>query len=141
MTTMSWASTPGVRSRMQLQRSLNTGPEVTLRRALHHQGLRFRTHRSIVPGTRRRVDITFGPTRIAVDVRGCYWHGHEHEFETYTRRTNLEYWGPKIAGNRRRDADTAARLAEAGWQLVVVWECEDLDAAAHHIGQLVRSRR
>lgn len=130
-----------MRSRMQQQRSLNTGPEVALRRVLHGRGLRFRVHRQIVSGTRRRVDVCFGPSRIAVDVRGCYWHGHEHEFASYERRHNLEYWGPKIAGNRARDEDTARRLTEGGWELIVVWACEDYEAAADRIEARVRARR
>ena len=137
----SWATTPGIRSRMQQQRSADTGPEVALRRMLHRMGLRFRVHRAIVHGTRRRVDIAFGPSQVAVDVRGCYWHGHEHEFIDYERRQNLHYWGPKIEGNRLRDADTAARLEAADWMLVIVWECEDMKAAADRIGLAVRSRR
>jgi DNA mismatch endonuclease (patch repair protein) len=126
---------------MQRQRSRDTGPEIALRRALHRRGLRFRVHRQIVPGTHRLVDVAFGPARVAVDVRGCYWHGHEHEFEAYERRHNLAYWGPKIAGNRVRDADTEARLRAAGWHLMVVWECEDVETAAERVASAVRERR
>lgn len=136
----SWASTPGIRSRMRQQRSADTGPELLLRRALHRRGLRYRLHRPIVPGTRRRVDISFGPAKVAVDVRGCYWHGHEHEFATYVRTRNLDYWTPKIAGNRQRDLDTEDRLRRAGWKLVVVWECEDVERAASSIQRLVQRR-
>lgn len=137
----SWATTPGIRSRMQQQRSRDTKPEVALRRALHRRGLRYRVHRPIVPGTKRKVDIVFGPTRVAVDVRGCYWHGHEHDAAQYRRTENLDYWVPKIAGNQRRDEDTEARLREAGWTVLVVWECEDLEAAAERIAAEVRTRR
>ncbi len=107
----SWASSPGVASRMRQQRSRNTRPELELRRLLHARGLRFRLHREVVPGTRRTVDIVFGPSRIAVDVYGCYWHGHEHDVQQYgrTRTANLDYWGPKIQGNRLRDADKSPR--------------------------------
>ena len=126
---------------MQAQRSRDTAPEVTLRRLLHSRGLRFRIHRRIVRGTRRAVDIVFGSAKVAVDVRGCYWHGHEHDRTRYQRTKNLDYWLPKIAGNRARDADTERRLREAGWEVVVVWECEDLGLAADHIEALVRERR
>lgn len=34
------------------------------------------------------------------------------------------YWIPKIAGNQQRDSKNIAMLREAGWNLVVVWECE-----------------
>lgn len=126
---------------MQAQRNKHTGPELAIRRALHSRGLRFRLHRSVVPGTRRQIDVVFGPSKVAVDVRGCYWHGHQHEFAAYERRVNLAYWDPKIEGNRRRDADTEERLAAAGWRVIVVWECEDLEHAVDAIERAVRSRR
>ena len=126
---------------MQKQRSKNTAPEVELRKALHRRGLRFRLHQAIVPGTNRRVDIAFGPSKVAVDVRGCYWHGHPHEFRSYERRENLDYWQPKIARNKARDSDTARRLRIAGWKLVVVWQCQDLETAADKIAHLVSERR
>lgn len=126
---------------MQLQRSEDTGLELTLRKALHGRGLRFRVHRPIVDGTRRRVDIVFGPSKVAVDVRGCFWHGHPHEFTEYERRHNLAYWTPKIARNRARDEDTAQRLLSAGWHLIVVWACDDLVEAVELIQDAVRQRR
>lgn len=124
---------------MQQQRSRNTRPEMELRSRLHELGLRYRLHRPVVPGTRRTVDIAFGPSRVAVDVRGCYWHGHNHD--GYARRRNLQYWIPKIEGNKTRDADTERRLKEAGWELIVVWECDDAARAAKRIAQRVRARR
>jgi DNA mismatch endonuclease (patch repair protein) len=87
------------------------------------------------------VDIVFGPSKVAVDVRGCYWHGHAHEFQSYERRQNLDYWQPKIARNRARDSDTSGRLRKAGWKVVVVWQCQDIDKAAERIATIVRSRR
>ena len=137
---MSWASSAGVRSRMRQQRSQDTGPERRLRRELHLRGLRFRLHRPIVEGTRRRVDVVFVAARVAVDVRGCFWHGHDHDREQYLRRKNLDYWSPKVDGNRRRDTDTEKRLRDAGWEVVVVWECEDLNDAADRVERAVRSR-
>lgn len=126
---------------MRTQRSKNTRPEVLLRRALHARGLRFRIHRAVVPGTRREIDIVFGPSKVAVDVRGCYWHGHPHELAAYNRRVNLAYWGPKIGGNRARDADTEARLEANGWRVIVVWECDDLAELVDRIELAVDERR
>jgi DNA mismatch endonuclease (patch repair protein) len=137
----SWATSLGVRSRMQSQRSRDTTPEMALRRLLHARGLRYRVHRQVVPGTRRAVDVVFGTAKVAVDVRGCYWHGHDHDQSEYRRTKNLEYWVPKIAGNRARDLDTEARLRQAGWEVIVVWECDDLPEAALRIEAAVRSRR
>ena len=124
---------------MQLQRSRDTGPEVRLRRALHAEGLRFRVHRQLLPGLRRRADIVFGPSRVVVDVRGCYWHGCPEHYRLAT--SNEQYWHPKIAGNQARDMETEHLLTEAGWLVMVVWEHEDTAEAASRVAAAVRSRR
>src|SRR4051794_2033798 len=72
----SWASSPGVRSRMRLQRSRDTSPEMALRRILHSRGLRYRVDATLpLRGVRRRADIVFRRARVAVFVDGCFWHG------------------------------------------------------------------
>lgn len=125
---------------MQSQKSEGTAPEVALRSALHAMGLRYRLHRPVVPGTRRKVDIVFGPSRVAVFLDGCFWHGcRVHGAHTPT--VNTWYWPEKIKGNRDRDEDTNARLRAAGWEVVRVWEHEDPVAAARKIGRLVLTRR
>ena len=122
---------------MQAQRERNTSPELALRRVLHGRGLRYRLHRSIVCGTRRSVDIVFVRARVAVDVRGCFWHGcPEH---ATTPKSNTDWWTAKLDRNVARDADTVRRLSEAGWQVIVVWEHEDAEIAADRIELLVRS--
>ena len=135
----SWASSPGVRRRMQLQRERDTVPELALRRELHRRGRRYRVDVPIVPGTRRRADIVFGRARVAVFVDGCFWHGcPEHGQRAH--HVNGWYWPEKIAGNRRRDADTDARLRAAGWAVVRVWEHQDPEQAAALIGHQVDCR-
>lgn len=124
---------------MTAQRERDTEPERALRKELHACGLRFRLHRHEVPGTRRTVDIVFGPARVAVDVRGCFWHGCEAH-GTWPK-TNADWWKAKITQNRDRDADTVQRLQSAGWLVVVVWEHEDPAVAAEYICNIVRSRR
>jgi DNA mismatch endonuclease (patch repair protein) len=54
---------------------------------------------------------------------------------------NRWYWPEKIDRNRRRDADTDARLAEAGWLPLRVWEHENPREAAERIASMVRKRR
>ena len=124
---------------MQLQRGRDTAPELALRRALHRRGRRYRVDVPTVPGTRRRVDIAFSKARVAVFVDGCFWHGcPEHGQRAHN--VNGWYWRKKIAGNRRRDADTDARLRAAGWAVVRVWEHDDPEKAAMLIGHKVDSR-
>lgn len=131
---------PERRAFMQAQRRGDTGPELSLRRALHSRGLRYRLHQRIVPGSPgRSVDVVFPGPKVAVDVRGCFWH----VCPTHATRpkANAEWWSEKLRRNVERDADTAERLAAEGWELVVVWEHDDPAAAAERIAQVVRSRR
>ncbi|WP_281168824.1 very short patch repair endonuclease [Thermocrispum municipale] len=135
----SWASTPATRKAMQANRSRDTEPELRLRRALHARGLRYRVCTSPIPGIRRKLDVVFRPSKVAVEMRGCFWHGCPAHCRLPTN--NAQYWSDKISRNRRRDADTEERLQAAGWVLVVVWEHEDMDAASQMIERLVRQRR
>ncbi|MFJ6796510.1 very short patch repair endonuclease [Streptomyces sp. NPDC091268] len=132
-------STPDTRARMSRQKSKDTRIEVALRRALHAAGLRYRVHRRPIKAVRREADIVFGPARVAVFVDGCFWHGCP-EHATWPRR-NADFWRGKIEGNRARDRDTDARLAEAGWLAVRVWEHEAVAQAAARVAAVVRERR
>ena len=124
---------------MVRQRRLDTAPELELRRALHRRGFRYRVHVAVLPATRRTVDVAFPGQRVAVDIRGCYWHGcPEHGTEP---RANGDWWRAKLAANRARDADTEARLGAADWMLLVVWEHEDPNAAAGRVAEIVMARR
>jgi DNA mismatch endonuclease (patch repair protein) len=40
----------------------------------------------------------------------------------------LGYWLPKLERNMERDKDALARLAAAGWDVLVIWECETRNA-------------
>lgn len=133
------APTPEKRRAMQSQRTKDTEPEVALRRALHRRGLRFRLHRQVVHNLRRSVDIVFPTERVAVDVRGCFWHGCEEHCRRGTK--NATWWDAKLAANVSRDADSVRRLEDAGWDVVVVWEHEPPEAAADRVEEAVRRRR
>ncbi|MFD8635729.1 very short patch repair endonuclease [Streptomyces sp. NPDC059533] len=133
------ATTATVRTRMSRQKSRDTGVEVALRKALHAKGARYRIHRKPVKGVRREADIVFGPARVAVFVDGCFWHGCP--VHATWPKNNAEFWRAKIEGNRRRDVDTDARLAEAGWLAVRVWEHERADEAAVRVLSVVEGRR
>ena len=74
MTAYPYPTSPGISSKMRQQASRSTSPEVVLRRELHRRGLRYRIQQQLHPGVRRTADIVFGPSRVVVDVRGCYWH-------------------------------------------------------------------
>lgn len=116
-----------------------TAPETALRRALHATGLRFRVQ-YVVPGLpRRKVDIAFTRWKVAVQVDGCFWHGCPAHGTSPHR--NSEWWRWKIARNQARDADTDARLAELGWQVVHVWEHEDTAEACARVTAVLQERQ
>ncbi|MEE2058319.1 very short patch repair endonuclease [Rhodococcus artemisiae] len=122
---------PRTRSRMSRQRRRDTVPELALRRELHRRGLRFFVDRAPIAGMRRRADLVFPRRRVAVYVDGCFWHRcPEH---ATAPKNNAEWWDAKLAANVRRDRDTDARLADAGWTVVRVWEHEDATTAADRV--------
>ncbi|WP_306357405.1 MULTISPECIES: very short patch repair endonuclease [unclassified Nocardia] len=115
-------------ARMARQRRVGTAPEIALRRELHRRGARFFVDRAPMRGLRRRADIVFPRRKVAVYVDGCFWHScPEH---ATSPKNNAEWWAEKLAGNVARDRDTDARLREAGWTVVRVWEHERAESAA-----------
>ncbi|WOH82121.1 very short patch repair endonuclease [Bradyrhizobium sp. BEA-2-5] len=112
---------PGRRRNMQANKGKDTRPELTLRRLLHGCGYRFRLHRKDLPG---RPDIAFPSRTKAIEVRGCFWHGHGCHPLGQLPRTRREYWEPKILGNRSRDLRNMQELRNAGWEVIEVWECD-----------------
>ncbi|WP_262347449.1 very short patch repair endonuclease [Nocardioides dongxiaopingii] len=115
-----------------------TAPEILLRRELHRRGLRFRTQVK-VPGNRRRtIDIALTRAKVAVFVDGCFWHACPDHFTQ--PRANADWWRWKMDGNVARDRDTDELLRAAGWQVVRVWEHEDVVIAADAVQRLWRER-
>lgn len=132
----SWASSPGVRRSMQANKGRDTGPELALRSAVHALGLRYRVDARPLKGVRRTADLVFTRARVAVFLDGCFWHGcPEHHT---VAKTNAGFWAQKVETNRRRDRDTDATLAAAGWRSVRVWEHEDPAEAAERVRAAVR---
>lgn len=130
---------PTVRRRMQLQAERDTGPEMLLRRTLYRMGLRYRIHVRPVPGLRCTVDILFPRPRVAVEVRGCFWHFCPTHGEI--PKSNGAWWRAKLLTTRRRDAHTAELLRRHGWLVVTVWEHEGPLAAAKRVLSALRRRQ
>ena len=112
------------RHTMASVRATGTAPEMLVRRLVHSMGYRYRLHRVDLPG---KPDLVFPARRKVVLVNGCFWHGHECEAGTNLPKANRDYWIPKLARNRSRDTMNQARLREAGWSVLVLWECEMKD--------------
>lgn len=135
----SFASTPGVRSRMQTQRTRDTAPELALRRLLHAAGLRYRVDTPPLPGMRQRADVVFTRAKVAVFLHGCFWHACP--LHGTQPKANAPWWTEKLARNVARDAQTRQRLEEAGWDVVTVWEHDDPHLAAVAVAKRVRQRQ
>lgn len=96
-------------------------PEIRVRSLVHHLGFRFRLHQKHLPGS---PDIVLTRHKKIVFVHGCFWHQHARCREGRIPGTRPEYWIPKLTGNVRRDRRNLRNLRKAGWECMVVWECE-----------------
>jgi DNA mismatch endonuclease (patch repair protein) len=100
--------------------SKHTRPELAVRQTAHALGLRYRLHRSDLPGT---PDLVFPGRAIALFVNGCFWHRHNCTRATMPA-SNVDYWRAKFERNVLRDKRNYRDLKRMGWQCVQVWECE-----------------
>ncbi len=119
---------PEVRSRIMAQvKSKGMKPEMKVRRLAHGLGYRYRLHRKDLPG---KPDMVFVGRRKVVFVNGCFWHKHEDCPKVRIPKANRDYWVGKLERNRMRDERNLALLAQDGWGVMTVWECELRDMAA-----------
>ncbi|WP_275039783.1 very short patch repair endonuclease [Bifidobacterium gallicum] len=101
-------------------RGKNTKPELMVRKYLFSRGLRYRVNVRKLPGT---PDIVLRKYKTVVFVNGCFWHHHDCA-AFHWPKSNVEFWTEKITRNEQRDARNHRELADAGWNVVTVWECE-----------------
>jgi len=106
-------------------RSVNTKPEVAVRKYLFSKGFRYRKNVKTMPGC---PDIVLPKYKTVVFVNGCFWHKHNCSRFAWPS-SNVEYWIPKIAQNVQRDQKNYHELQQIGWNVVVVWECQLKKAA------------
>lgn len=104
---------------MSRVRTKHTAGEILVRRVIHGLGFRFRLHRADLPG---RPDIVLPRLKTVVFLNGCFWHGHSCR-RGRLPKSNIAYWEPKVAANKKRDRRAMRKLSALGWQWIVVWEC------------------
>jgi DNA mismatch endonuclease (patch repair protein) len=123
-------------------RSKDTSPELLIRKALFSLGMRYRLHSKELPG---KPDLFFPKYRAAVQVHGCFWHGHCcHLFKWPATRP--EFWEAKIRGNMERDSRNLQQLEALGYRQLTVWECAlkgkhmiDIDTLADRVQNWITS--
>jgi DNA mismatch endonuclease (patch repair protein) len=108
-------------ARMRRIRKTNTRPEMVVRGLAHGMGFRYRLHRRDLPGT---PDLVFPSLRRVIFVHGCFWHQHDCRLGAKQPTANPGYWLPKLARNVERDLQARRQLARAGWDVLVIWECQ-----------------
>lgn len=110
------------RSRLMLRiKGKDTKPEKLIRAFLREAGLLgYRLHWAKAPG---RPDICWPGRKVALFCHGCLWHDHECRGGKLPK-SNIEFWKAKLERNKARDAENRVSLAEAGWEVVTVWECQ-----------------
>jgi DNA mismatch endonuclease (patch repair protein) len=126
-------------ARSRIMRSIkqkDTKPEISVRKIIHALGFRFRLHQRTLPG---RPDIVMKRHRVIVQVHGCFWHQHGCSISNVPR-TRKEYWLPKLARNVERDSANRSLLANMGWRVVTVWECDlrDIPALSNKLYRFIK---
>lgn len=99
----------------------DTKPELAVRSLLHEIGYRFRLHRKDLPG---KLDIVLPKYRTVIFVHGCFWHRHDTCRFAYEPKSRQDFWKSKFEENVQRDRIVESLLANNGWKVIVIWECE-----------------
>ena len=99
-------------------RSNNTTIEAKLRKALWHEGIRYRKNDKSLPG---KPDIVITKYRIVVFCDGEFWHGKEWETKKPKIQSNRDYWIRKIERNINRDNEINNELDNMGWIVIRFW--------------------
>lgn len=116
-------------------RAKDTKPELAVRSLAHRMGFRYSLHRKDLPG---KPDLVFSSRKRIIFVHGCFWHQHPKSScrDAQAPKSRLEYWLPKLQRTSQRDREHLRSLRRAGWQVLVIWECE-----IAHAGLPARIRR
>jgi len=111
-------------------KSVDTQPELILRKRLFKYGFRYRLNGDVskeyyssgkLPG---KPDIVLSKYKTAIFIHGCFWHHHLGCKRGTWPKTNKEYWISKIEKNIARDKKNIRSLKKLGWNVEVIWECE-----------------
>ena len=129
------ASSPQALARMRSVRQRGTAAETAIRQELDRLGLFYTTDERLEPSVRRRADIVFRDSRIAVFVDGCFWHGcPTHATKP---KSNAAWWANKLKANQQRDRDTDALFSASGWRVLRFWEHEPPETVALSVASAI----
>jgi DNA mismatch endonuclease (patch repair protein) len=99
----------------------NSRPELFVRKLVFGLGYRYRLHANDLPG---HPDLVFRRLRKVIFVHGCFWHRHTSCTLARLPKSRLDFWVPKLEGNKKRDEKNRRALAKGGWKVLTIWECQ-----------------
>lgn len=102
-------------------RGQDNKPEELVRKFLFSKGLRYRKNDKRYPG---HPDIVLPKYRTVIFINGCFWHMHDGCKYAVMPTSNKEYWEPKLRRNKQRDTEVQQELANTGWRVIIIWECQ-----------------
>lgn len=105
---------------MKSIRGKDTSIELRLRKALWHQGIRYRKNYKSLPG---KPDIAITKYKIAVFCDSEFWHGKDWDVleKRLLEGARSEFWISKIKRNMERDKETDKKLNRLGWKVIRFW--------------------
>ena len=106
---------------MALVRAKDTRPDLLVRRLVFSLGYRYRLHVRELPG---HPDLVFRKLRKVIFIHGCFWHRHEACALARLPKSRLDFWVPKLEGNKLRDRRNKRALTKDGWKVLTIWECK-----------------
>ena len=119
-------------------RAKDTTPELLLRKALWHSGIRYRKNYKTLPGT---PDIVITKRKIAIFVDGDFWHAKGHQDNPGEQiKSNREFWVKKLSRNVERDKEVDEELLNLGWLVLRFWESDikrDVERCAKLINEYI----
>ena len=102
-------------------RSKDSRPEMFVRKLVFALGYRYRLHVKDLPG---HPDIVFRKLHRVIFVHGCFWHRHQECVLARLPKSRLDFWRPKLEGNKKRDEKNKKALLRNGWKVLTIWECQ-----------------
>jgi DNA mismatch endonuclease (patch repair protein) len=106
-------------------RQRGTAAELVVAASLRSLGASYRLNVRALPGS---PDFANRTKKWAIFVHGCFWHQHARCKRATIPKSNKKFWLEKFAANRVRDQRALRMLRRAGYRVVVIWECETMDA-------------
>lgn len=101
--------------------SMDTAPEMVVRRIVHRLGYRYRLHVRQLPGC---PDLVFPSRHKAIFVHGCFWHRHARCRYASFPKTRKKFWRTKFDSNIARDRRARRELKRMEWDVLTIWQCE-----------------